>query len=582
MNDAPDRFDAELRDRARTTPLPEAPDWLRSFAAGLAADPPAPAARRPSPWMVLIPAAILVVAGLAIAGGSAILRVPAVVPTAAPSAPVGFRHISAPGVGLDVPQGWIDVTAWAPSTPEKRNVAYLIDGVADCPGPVRTAGPGDTAAMAPCIDEAGSTQDTLAFIVVEELDPSAVGPRPSGTVMTIGGYPAADRPAHGSNDGAGATWDVAGPGSSRYTLTAAFPRGQAVLRQPEVAAVIDSVRFEGPPPSAVSSPVAPAGFRHIDGLGVAFDVPDDWVEVTSSEQADYYERWVASVVDGVAACPGSEPTAAPSRPSRPPDCTGQAGELPGTISFGIIEWLNPTPVPMIYPVGTGGSVPGPRETVSTTTIGGYPAQMLRSGSSTNWWVFGPQGHLYGMGVNFPPGDAATRQPQVDALLRSIRWTDWTPPPPPVVDGWYHFDVGVGVTFDYPKDWRVYYPMPYSYAGWILSSRPFAISDLSSGIPTPTGTMRVDFTFTPYPEPDWTKVNATVGGQPAIRTTGPNPLDGSGIVTSEWTIKFGLSGVLRVKAWIHEPGTDEFERQLDRLIRSMEVNPPASFLHPPGS
>jgi hypothetical protein len=125
---------------------------------------------------------------LAIAGGSTILKVPAVVPTAHPSAPVGFRHISAPGVELDVPRGWIDVTAWAPSSPEKRNVAYLIDGVADCPGPVRTAGPGDTAATAPCIDEAGSTQDTLAFIVVEELDPSAVGPRPSGTVMSIGGY----------------------------------------------------------------------------------------------------------------------------------------------------------------------------------------------------------------------------------------------------------------------------------------------------------------------------------------------------------------------------------------------------------
>jgi hypothetical protein len=224
---------------------------------------------------------------------------------------------------------------------------------------------------------------------------------------------------------------------------------------------------------------------------------------------------------------------------------------------------------------------GPAETPSMTTIGGYPAQMLRSGSYTMWWVFGPQGHLYGIGVTFPDKDAATRQPEVDALLRSIRFTDWTPPPPPVVDGRYHYDVGIGVAFDYPTSWRVYYPAPYSYGGLVLFSRPVTASDFSTRDPTPTGTMRVDITFVPNPAPDWATANTTVGGQPAIRTIEPHQSDASGTTTSEWTVKFGV-GVVRIKAWINESGTDAFERQLDGLIESMDVNPPPSYLHPPGS
>jgi hypothetical protein len=295
--------------------------------------------------------------------------------------------------------------------------------------------------------------------------------------------------------------------------------------------------------------------------------------VTAWEPRDYYKRNVVSVIDGVATCPGAEPTAAPLDPSRRPDCMGRAGNLPGTISFGISEWLNPLPIPMIYPIGTGGA--GPRETPSTTTVGGYPAQMIRSGSDTQWWVFGPHGHLYGMGVSFPAAGAATRQPQVDALLRSIRFTDWTPPPPTVDNGWYHFDVGLGVSFDYPTSWRVYYPAPYSYAGWTLFSRPLATSDISSRIATPAGTMRVDFSFLPYEKIDWTTATTTVGGQPAIRSTEPAPSDAPDTATSEWTVKFGAHGVIHVKAWSREPGSQDFDRQLDRLIESIELEPPAS-------
>ncbi len=583
MTDELDRFDAGLRDRARTAPLPEAPEWLRSFAADLAADPPAPAARRPSPWLGLIPAAIVVAAGLAIVGGSTLLRVPAVVPTPAPSAPVGFRHISASGVELDVPERWVDVTAWASPSAGERNILYLIDGLPDCPGAVRTAGPSDTGVSADCLNDAGSRSGTLAFTVVEELNPSAAEPLPSGTVITIGGYPAAVRRTQGSGGSAGTTWDVAGPSSSRYTLMAAFPAvaGEGVLRQPEIAAVIDSVRFEGPPPSPVSSPNPSAGFRHIDVPGVAFDVPDDWVITTAGKPGDYFWRNVVSAIDGVPACPGPESPATPLDPSSPPACISRAGELPGTLSFGISEWLNPTPVPMLYPLtsGTGGG--GPAETPSVTTVGGYPAQILRSGPTTFWWVFGPQGHLYSVGVTFPSEDAATRQPQIDALLRSIRFTDWTPPPPPVIDGWYHYDVGIGVAFDYPTSWRVYYPAPYSYGGMVLFSRPVTASDLMTRDPTPTGTMRVDITFVADHEPDWTKVNTTVGGQPAIRTIEPPQADASGTTISEWTVRFGV-GVVRIKAWINESGTDAFERQLDRLIQSMDVNPPPSYLRPPGS
>jgi len=422
-----DTTDVRLRDRARVTPLPEAPESLRAFAAGLADRPAAPTRGRFRPWVVFIPAAILVFVGLAIVGGSSIVRVPAVIepsPSASASlaaepsalashvAPTGLRHISATSVEFDVPAGWVDATAYTPRTYDTRIVAWLVDGVADCPGGAPTPRPDDTALSAPCLNAAGESSGTLSFVVMENLNPlpddvpkDATGD--FGPTM-IGGFRALERTTHGvgpGTDSSGSVWLIAGPDESEYQVMATYANADAATRQPQVGAVITSMQFK------------------------------------------------------------------PARPTSPPE----------------------------------------------------------------------------------------------------------------VAGLVHFDGGLGFTFDYPAGWRTYYPHVQTFGGntvrVILATRPLGACYVArcDGYGVQPNTMALRFSIGSnriMSTPDWTKTKLKIGGQPAKVDTREDDTQ-PGVAIKSWEIKFGTT-TLGVSAWIRGPDTGEFERQLAALIDSMVVQPPAGY------
>lgn len=370
----------------------------------------------------------------------------------------------------------------------------------------------------------------------------------------------------------------------------------AVVTSPSPTTAVPTPRRTASPVAessepAVSSqplPATPAGFRHVSVPGVEFDAPADWTDVTAWVPGDFEIRPAAWFIAGVDGCPGAAPTPAADATSVE-RCLSDAGGSAGSLQFTIADYVHALPVPE-------GKMQGNR-----TTIGGFPAWARQSDSGGSaagpssapvpaltsgvWIVAGPNDSLYLLTAKFPSADGAKRQPEVDAALASLRFTGWTQPFPPAVDGLRHLDPGIGFSADYPADWRLYYPGAQTFGGdsvrAFLVTRPVDacfVVNACDGYMTGPSSMMIWFSIggrvSVMNPPDWSKATVTIGGQPAVHKTQEDP-SRPDLVTEMWRIKFGSSS-MGVQAWIRGPKTQEFERQLAALIESLAVRPPAGY------
>jgi hypothetical protein len=340
-----------------------------------------------------------------------------------------------------------------------------------------------------------------------------------------------------------------------------------------IPALVNGLPTQSPsmsPASMAPPPNTPTGFRHMAAPGIELDVPSDWEDVTAWGVGTYEIRNVAWLIDGVDGCPGAAPTAVPDA-TRVSPCLSSAGSDPGSITFNITEYVSP--------------LPGAPTHWNSTTLGVYPAWTRPDDGGDLvgrfWLVAMPADALYIVVVKFPRADVRTRQPELDVVMDSLRFTGWKPTPPPVVDGRVRFDAGLGFSFDYPADWHVYYPGTHSFGGgttrMFLLSRPVDACFLTpcDSYPAPPETMVLSFSIGGgLGTPDWTQANSTIGSQPAIRSDETDPVKPD-VVMHDWVVKYG-SSKLGIEAWIRGPNADAFERQLERLIDSVEVNPPPVY------
>jgi hypothetical protein len=325
-----------------------------------------------------------------------------------------------------------------------------------------------------------------------------------------------------------------------------------------------------PTPSASDNAAASdSTSRATDSLGVftapgiTFDIPEGWSDQTSALESPSFPgmRYVGLVARGMRFCHTVMYSTAPPTP-KPTACSQQADQ-PGSAVLFITEFTH--------------QYPWPQSDAPPVADSPYPAWGPMSDStSPAWLVQSPDGGLYFMRLEAPPGELDTRVREVTSMLESLQLSEWEPAPE-VVEGRIHVETQRGFSFDYPAGWTLYYPQDVSMmdsAVVTVASGPLVPpcpDDSCQRFSTPPETVAIEFRVGNGPTaPDWSTAPTTIGGQPAFRQDwGPENATGAE-EGHTWSVRLADPGVLGIYASLRGPGLPALRTAMDDVLASIRI------------
>lgn len=299
--------------------------------------------------------------------------------------------------------------------------------------------------------------------------------------------------------------------------------------------------------------------------GIIFDLPEGWSDQTSSLESPSFPgmRYVGLVARGMRFCHTVMYSTAPPTP-KPTACSEQADQSGSAVLF-ITEFTHQYPWP-------------PQSDLPPVADSAYPAWgPTRESTSPSWFVQSPDGGLYFMRLQAPPGELDTRTAEITSMLTSLRLSAWETPPE-VVDGRVHLETQRGFSFDYPAGWSLYYPQDMSTrdsAVVTVASDPLeppCPGDSCQRFSTPSGTVAIEFRVGSMPGgPDWSAAPTTIGGQPAF---GPEDWGPQNATSAEeghsWSVRLGDSNILGIHASLRGPGLPALRTDMDGVLASIRI------------
>ena len=326
-------------------------------------------------------------------------------------------------------------------------------------------------------------------------------------------------------------------------------------------------------PVPTPSPSQPAGFRHFEAPGIAFDYPASWInQSVAGYPTPLGARYAGLLARGLPRCPyASVATPSPS-PGSAPTCQDGVRDA-GSLILWVAQMTNP--------------LPGDLPSTTPITVAGRPAWFSKFPTERRWIISAADGSLYFLDASFPPQDEGARQSELDALIASVVLSDWRPSTPPVVNGRIHLEPLPGVSFDYPAGWAVYYSGDVSTMDSglvIVSSRPLLACKSAScqRYVVPPGTIAIEFRVGGGPgAPNWSTAKETVGGQPAIRQDFTIPTADMDEGHS-WSVRLAVSRrrTLGIYASLRGPELPALRQQLDDVLNSVRIPVPDLPSGPP--
>jgi hypothetical protein len=221
-----------------------------------------------------------------------------------------------------------------------------------------------------------------------------------------------------------------------------------------------------------------------------------------------------------------------------------------------------------------------------TDYAGHPAKSPGPWEGSNpatlmWFVGGPDDSVYVVWVQAPSTEIDTVRREIDATLATLRLSSWQSPPV-AINGLIHVDTGVGFAFDYPADWTIYYPNDMSMmdsAVVTVASGPLdppCKGDNCQRFSTPPGTAVVEFRIgSGLHQPDWSRADSEVGGQPAFTRHWDGPMATSADEGDQWDVRLDDERrVLGIYSSLTRPGIDDQREIVDRIIDSVRIDAPA--------
>jgi hypothetical protein len=197
-----------------------------------------------------------------------------------------------------------------------------------------------------------------------------------------------------------------------------------------------------------------------------------------------------------------------------------------------------------------------------------------------WLVSGPDNGIYVFWVQAPSVELEAVRNEVEATLATLKLSSWQQPPT-VVDGQIHVDTGQGFAFDYPAGWTIYCPNDMSmtdHAVVTVASQPLeppCDADTCQRFSTPPGTAAIEFRIGSGPnEPDWSRADTTVDGQPAFTNHWGDEIVTGADEGDQWNVKLDQARrVLGIYASLRGPGIDDRRATVEQVIDSVQIDAP---------
>jgi hypothetical protein len=325
-------------------------------------------------------------------------------------------------------------------------------------------------------------------------------------------------------------------------------------------------------PAPTLAPNQPAGFRHFEAPGIAFDYPASWInQSVTGYPTPLGARYVGLLARGLPRCPYATAATPSPSPGSSPTCQDGVRD-PGSLILWVAQITNP--------------LPGSPSPTTSITVAGRPASFSKFPTERRWTIFAADGSLYTLDASFPSQDEGARQSELDALIAGVVLSDWKPSPP-VVNGRIHLELLPGVSFDYPAGWAMYYSGDASTMDSglvIVSSRPLLACESAScqRYMVPPGAIAIEFRVGGGPSaPNWSTAKETVGGEPAFRQDFTIPTADMDEGHS-WSVRLAVSRrrVLGIYASLRGPDLPTLRQQLDDVLNSVRIPVPALPSGPP--
>jgi hypothetical protein len=383
-------YERRLRDQLRGLRLPEAPPALRAEVANLTNVDSHPGRRSWRAPVLLVAAALALTAamGVIVLGGA-----PDLPPSPAPSSATndGVLRFSAPGISLELPEGWSDDSGLVAvgEYPGQRFVGMFARGMTPCATTFYASDP--PTPQPSCLSqprEAGS-----ALLTVIEYTQPYPGMKLPGPAVTIAGYSGWQREMGGMP-----VWLINAPDGGAYIFQATAPAAEATRVTEDIRAILGTLRLS----AWESPPTAAGGLIHEDaGQGFSFDYPDGWVR--------YYPMDL-SMMDTAVVTVASGPV------------------LPPCDSADECQRFTTPPATVVIEFRAGGGPTAPDWSDAPLTIGGQPA--VRNDWIGDTATGAEEGHTWrvrlserdqlGIYASLRGPDLATLRAAMDAVIASIK------------------------------------------------------------------------------------------------------------------------------------------------------------------
>jgi hypothetical protein len=327
------------------------------------------------------------------------------------------------------------------------------------------------------------------------------------------------------------------------------------------------------------APSVPAGLRHFEAGGIAFDYPADWISQSGlAFQSLYGERLLGLLSRGAPVCQPSSEGSPSSAPGSTPKCQDGTARAQGSMVLRISRDTDPL-VTAVPAVGTPISLAG-RPTWFLDVPDGDPPFV-------RWTITAWDGSFYMLTARFPREDNAARHAELAALISSVTLTASGPLIQPT-NGRRHLEPLAGVSFDYPADWFLYYPGNDSSADQalvVVSSKQLlpCQSQFCQGYSVGPGTIAVEFRVGGGPSaPDWSLAKERVAGEPAFHQdwNGPNAHDAD--EGRSWGVRLpgSMRTVLGIAVSLRGPGLPNLNQEFANLLDTVRIVVPPLPSGPP--